>query len=122
VRLREAGVRISAKSGSFGRAFRNEFAVVELQGGERYAVAVFTRAHDLHERQQEVDDAIGIVVRRAVDALRSRAPESGQPASAAGRSSFAGRRRPASRTDGLRGSWSGAAPNERRTRSAAGVP
>lgn len=45
-----------------------------------------------------------------------------QPASAAGRSSFAGLRRPASRTEGLRGSSSGAAPNERRTCSAAGVP
>ena len=48
--------------------------------------------------------------------------EGGQPASAAGRSSFAGRRRRASRTEGLRGSSSAAAPNERRTCSAAGVP
>ena len=45
-----------------------------------------------------------------------------QPASAAGRSSFAGRRRPASRTGGLSGSASGGAPNERRTCSSGGVP
>ncbi len=68
----ERGTLVSAKSGSFGGAFRNEVAVVELPAGDRYAVAVFTRAHDLYERQQEIDDAIGVVSRLAVDALRSR--------------------------------------------------
>ncbi len=67
----ERGIRVSAKSGSFGGAFRNEVAVVELPDGGRYAVAVFTRAHDLYERQQEIDDAIGVVARRAVDAIRA---------------------------------------------------
>ena len=45
-----------------------------------------------------------------------------QIARAAGRRSFAGRRRPASRTGGLTGSASGGAPNERRTCSSGGVP
>jgi beta-lactamase class A len=68
----EHETRVSAKSGSFGGAFRNEVAVVELPDGGRYAVAVFTRAHDLYERQQEIDDAIGVVARRAVDAISTR--------------------------------------------------
>lgn len=68
----ERETRVSAKSGSFGGAFRNEVAVVQLPDGGRYAVAVFTRAHGLYERQQDIDDAIGVVARRAVDAISTR--------------------------------------------------
>jgi beta-lactamase class A len=66
-----AGVRFSGKTGTFGGAFRNEVGVVELaRGGGRYAVAVFTRAHALYERQREIDDAIGVAAGLAVESLR----------------------------------------------------
>jgi beta-lactamase class A len=70
----EAEVQFSGKTGSFGGAFRNEVGVVELEDGRRYAVAAFTRAHALYERQREIDDAIGTAARLAVDALRRRLP------------------------------------------------
>jgi beta-lactamase class A len=60
---------ISAKSGSFGGSIRNEIGVVELPGAGRYAVAVFTRAHELYEREHEINDAIGAAARIAVDAV-----------------------------------------------------
>jgi beta-lactamase class A len=63
---------IAAKSGSFGGAIRNEIGVVELPGAGRYAVAVFTRAHELYEREHEINDAIGAAARIAVDAVSSR--------------------------------------------------
>ena len=63
---------ISAKSGSFGGAIRNEIGVVELPGAGRYAVGVFTRAQELYEREHEINDAIGAAARIAVDAVRSR--------------------------------------------------
>jgi beta-lactamase class A len=63
---------ISAKSGSFGGAIRNEIGVVELPGAGRYAVAVFTRAHELYEREHEINDAIGTASRIAVDAVSAR--------------------------------------------------
>jgi beta-lactamase class A len=62
---------ISAKSGSFGGAIRNEIGVVELPGAGRYAVAVFTRAHELYQREHEINDAIGAAARIAVDAVSS---------------------------------------------------
>ncbi len=69
----DADVRFSGKTGSFGGAFRNEVGVVELPDGCRYALAIFTRAHALYERQRDIDDAIGTAAGRAVEALRSRA-------------------------------------------------
>ena len=65
-------VRVSAKSGSFAGAIRNEIGVVELpQGGGRYVVAIFTRAHELYARTHEINDAIGSAAALAVDALRA---------------------------------------------------
>ena len=64
--------QVSAKSGSFGGAIRNEIGVVELPGAGRYAVAVFTRAHALYEREHEINDAIGAAARIAVDAVSVR--------------------------------------------------
>jgi beta-lactamase class A len=64
--------QVSAKSGSFGGAIRNEIGVVELPGVGRFAVAVFTRGHELYEREHEINDAIGAAARIAVDAVGSR--------------------------------------------------
>lgn len=66
----DSEAQVSVKSGSFGGAIRNEIGVVVLPGGAgRYAVAVFTRAHELYEREHEINDAIGAASRIAVDAL-----------------------------------------------------
>lgn len=70
--FRDANVRFSGKTGSFGGAFRNEVGVVELPDGSRYALAIFTRAHALYERQRDIDDAIGTAAGQAVEALRQR--------------------------------------------------
>ena len=76
----DSGARFSGKTGTFGGAFRNEIGVVELPDGARYAIAVFTRAHRLYERQLEIDAAIADASSIAVGALRgavnepSRAP------------------------------------------------
>ena len=64
--------QVSAKSGSFGGAIRNEIGVVELPGAVRYAVAVFTRSQALYEREHEINDAIGAAARIAVDAVSVR--------------------------------------------------
>lgn len=65
-----SGVTIAAKTGSLP-AVRNECGVVTYPDGRQYAVAVFTRAHTLTQRQPKVDAAIGIVGRLAVDHLRT---------------------------------------------------
>lgn len=67
--FRDPNIRFSGKTGTFGGAFRNEAGVVELPDGGRYAVAIFTRAHALYERQRDIDDAIGITAGRAVETL-----------------------------------------------------
>ncbi|GLW13078.1 serine hydrolase [Microtetraspora sp. NBRC 13810] len=63
-------VTIAAKTGTLP-AVRNECGVVTFPDGRRYAVAVFTRAASLAERQPAVDAAIGHAARIAVDHLRA---------------------------------------------------
>jgi len=69
--FRDPDVRFSGKTGTFGGAFRNDAAVLEFPDGGRYAVAVFTRAHDLYRRQYDIDDAIARAAGLAVAELRS---------------------------------------------------
>jgi beta-lactamase class A len=64
----EDGVRIGAKTGTLF-TIRNEAGVVELPGGRRCAVAVFTVAHDARRRNHAADAAIGTAARLAVDEL-----------------------------------------------------
>ena len=66
----DAEVRIAAKTGTLP-AVRNEAGVLTYPDGHRYAVAVFTHAESLAERQPAVDTAIGRTARLAVDHLRS---------------------------------------------------
>ena len=65
-----SGVTIAAKTGTLP-AVRNECGVVTYPDGRQYAVAVFTRAHTLAERQPKVDASIGTAAHLAVDHLRS---------------------------------------------------
>ncbi|KAA2261444.1 serine hydrolase [Solihabitans fulvus] len=74
----EPGVRIAAKTGTLP-AVRNEAGVVTYPDGRRYAVAVFTRAHSLADRQPAIDSAIGRAARLAVDHLRAQALEARNP-------------------------------------------
>ncbi|MDT7802541.1 MAG: beta-lactamase class [Actinomycetota bacterium] len=62
-------VTIAAKTGTLP-AVRNEAGVVSFPDGRRFAVAVFTRADSLDERQPAVDAGIGAAARLAVDHLR----------------------------------------------------
>lgn len=64
------GVRIAAKTGTLP-TWRNEAGVVTYPDGGRYAVAVFTRAASLDDRQPRVDAAIGRAAFAAVEHLRS---------------------------------------------------
>ncbi len=64
------GVRLGAKTGTLP-GIRNEAGVVEYPDGKRYAVGVFTRAHDFVDRQPGVDAAIGRGAHLAVEALRA---------------------------------------------------
>lgn len=48
---------------------RNEIGVVEYPDGSRYAVAVFTASENLHGRQPEVDRAIGLAGRAAIEGI-----------------------------------------------------
>lgn len=73
----ERSVRISAKSGSLIGIIRNEIGVIELPGGPRYAVAVFTRAWRPYEYEARINAAIGSAARRAVDLLERRWRQSG---------------------------------------------
>jgi beta-lactamase class A len=66
-------VRIAAKTGTLP-AVRNEAGVVSHPDGRRFAVAVFTRAESLAERQPAVDAAIGEAARLAVHHLRKETP------------------------------------------------
>ncbi|MGW5706253.1 serine hydrolase [Amycolatopsis japonica] len=65
-----SGVAIAAKTGTLP-AVRNEAGVVTHVDGRRYAVAVFTRAESLADRQPAVDSALGEAARLAVDHLRA---------------------------------------------------
>jgi beta-lactamase class A len=65
-----SGVTIAAKTGTL-RAVRNECGVVTYPDGRQYAVAVFTRAQTLTERQPKVDASIGTAARLAVEHLRT---------------------------------------------------
>jgi len=64
----ENGTTVSGKTGTIG-VVRNEIGVVERPGGQRFAVAVFTRAHTFAERDPRGDALIGQVGRALVDAL-----------------------------------------------------
>jgi beta-lactamase class A len=66
-------VAVAAKTGTLP-AVRNEAGVVTYPDGRRFAVAVFTRADSLAERQPAVDAAIGEAARLAVDHLRKETP------------------------------------------------
>ncbi|MEV7098731.1 serine hydrolase [Amycolatopsis sp. NPDC051045] len=66
-------VAIAAKTGTLP-AVRNEAGVVSFPDGRRFAVAVFTRANSLAQRQPAVDAAIGKAGRLAVDHLRKEIP------------------------------------------------
>jgi beta-lactamase class A len=66
-------VAVAAKTGTLP-AVRNEAGVVSYPDGRRFAVAVFTRADSLAERQPAVDAAIGEAARLAVHHLRKETP------------------------------------------------
>ncbi|MEV6448331.1 serine hydrolase [Amycolatopsis sp. NPDC051716] len=66
-------VAIAAKTGTLP-AVRNEAGVVSFPDGRSFAVAVFTRANSLAERQPAIDAAIGRAGRLAVDHLRKETP------------------------------------------------
>jgi beta-lactamase class A len=59
---------LAAKTGTLP-TLRNEAGVVTVAGGRRFAVAVFTRAHSLRDRQPAIDASIGTAARLAVDHL-----------------------------------------------------
>lgn len=65
-----AGIRIAAKTGTLP-TWRNEAGVVTYPDGRQYAVAVFTRAASLADRQPLVDASIGRAAFAAVEHLRS---------------------------------------------------
>jgi len=65
-----ADVAVAAKTGTLP-SVRNECGVVTYPDGRQYAVAVFTRSHDLAERQPLVDASIGAAGRIAVEHLRA---------------------------------------------------
>lgn len=64
-------VRISGKTGTLP-SIRNEVGVVEYDDGGRFAVAVFTRAHDARAQAPERDAFIGFAAARAIATLRSK--------------------------------------------------
>ena len=64
-----ADVTLAGKTGTLPSA-HNEVAVVTYPDGARYAVAVFTRSHRYELRQPQLDRAIGLAGRTAVEALR----------------------------------------------------
>ncbi|WP_197077723.1 serine hydrolase [Microbacterium sp. Ag1] len=66
-----AEVRIAAKTGTLP-TWRNEAGVVTYPDGRQYAVAVFTRAASLSDRQPLVDASIGRAAFAAVEDLRAR--------------------------------------------------
>ena len=64
-------VKVAAKSGSLIGIIRNEVAVVTYPDGSRYAVAVFTRADGMFQREGEINTAIRMAAVQAVGWLRS---------------------------------------------------
>jgi beta-lactamase class A len=64
----EAGVQISAKTGTIGHR-RNEAGVIEYSDGGRFAVAVFVSSPHDGSRDPVADAAIGALARAAVDSL-----------------------------------------------------
>jgi beta-lactamase class A len=66
-------VTVWSKTGSL-LSIRNEVGVVEYPGGDRYAVAVFTRADTLAQRLPEVDHAVGDAARLAIHNIRHDRP------------------------------------------------
>ncbi|MEU5696871.1 serine hydrolase [Actinosynnema sp. NPDC020468] len=65
----EDGIRVSGKTGTLPLV-RNEVGVVEYPDGGRYAVGVFTLAHDTRVQAPERDAFLGFAAARAVDWLR----------------------------------------------------
>ena len=65
-----AEVKIAAKTGTLP-SWRNEAGVITYPDGRQYAVAVFTRAESLAERQPRVDASIGQAALAAIEHLRS---------------------------------------------------
>lgn len=63
------GVAVAAKTGTLLH-LRNEAGVVAYPDGTRYAVAVFTAAHEWGDRQPDIDRLIGTLARRGVEELR----------------------------------------------------
>lgn len=66
------GGSLAAKSGALFGRIRNEIGVVTDPDGVRYAVAVFTRAAQPFQRQNEINRAMGNAVKTALDELRDR--------------------------------------------------
>ena len=66
----EDGVTTGGKTGTLPRV-RNEVGVVTYPDGGRYAVAVFTTAESLNQKNPAADAVIGRAARLAVDALRA---------------------------------------------------
>lgn len=64
-----AGVGVAGKTGTLP-AIRNEAGVVTYPDGRKFAVSVFTRADSLAGSLPEVDRAIGMAARLAIEALR----------------------------------------------------
>lgn len=65
----EDAATTGGKTGTLPRV-RNESGVVQLAGGGRYAVSVFTVAESLASKNPAADAVIGTAARIAVDALR----------------------------------------------------
>lgn len=65
-----AGIQVAAKSGSLLGVIRNEAGVITMPGGDRYAVAVFTRADRPYHDEHEINATIGTAAARAVEYLR----------------------------------------------------
>ena len=68
----EDDIKTSGKTGTLP-TLRNEVGVVEYPDGGRYAVACFTRADSLKQKNPAADAVIGRAARLAVDALRTKA-------------------------------------------------
>lgn len=64
-----SSVAVAGKTGTLP-GIRNEAGVVTYPDGRQFAVAVFTRARVLDDRQPAIDASIGRVARLAVDYLR----------------------------------------------------
>ena len=63
-------VTLASKTGTF-LDLRHEAGVVELAGGDRFAVVALTRSEVPATEQLEADFAIGHAARVCVDALRA---------------------------------------------------